>query len=81
VAVKKRVAPDMWFGAGLRIAHQAAEELTASAESRAEALDFFAANQIYPFSINGFPYGRFHAGPVKENVYAPDWRAPSISDA
>jgi hypothetical protein len=76
VAVKKRVTPDTWFGAGLRIAHHAAEELTASAEARAEALDFFAANQIYPFSINGFPYGRFHAGPVKENVYAPDWRTP-----
>ena len=76
VAAKRRVAPDGWFGAGLRIAHRAAEELTASVEARAEALDFFAANQIYPFSINGFPYGRFHAGPVKENVYAPDWRSP-----
>lgn len=75
-AVKQRVAPDQWFGAGLRIAHRAAEELTASAELRAEALEFFSANQIYPFSINGFPYGRFHAGPVKENVYAPDWRSP-----
>ncbi len=76
VAVKQRVAPDQWFGAGLRVAHRAAEELTASAELRAEALDFFSANEIYPFSINGFPYGRFHAGPVKENVYAPDWRTP-----
>jgi len=76
VAVKRRIAPQAWFGAGLRIAHQAAEELTASAEARAEALDFFAANEIYPFSINGFPYGRFHSGPVKENVYAPDWRSP-----
>lgn len=75
-AVKKRVVPDGWFGAGLRIAHQAAEELTASADARAEALDFFAANEIYPFSVNAFPYGRFHAGPVKENVYAPDWRTP-----
>ena len=76
VAVKQRVTPDQWFGAGLRIAHQAAEELTASDQRRSEALEFFAANQIYPFSINGFPYGRFHAGPVKENVYAPDWRTP-----
>lgn len=76
VAVKQRVAPDTWFGAGLRIAAQAAEELTADPEARAAALDLFAANQVYPFSINGFPYGRFHAGPVKENVYAPDWRTP-----
>ena len=76
LAVKQRVAPDQWFGIGLRIAHQAAEELTASADLRAEALDFFSSNHLYPFSINGFPYGRFHAGPVKEDVYAPDWRTP-----
>lgn len=76
LAVKRRVGPDVWFGAGLRIAQQAADELTASAELRAQALDFFSANQIYPFSINGFPYGQFHAGPVKEHVYAPDWRTP-----
>jgi len=76
VAVKARVAPDEWFGLGLRIAHQAAEELTASADLRAEALALFHEHQLYPFSINGFPYGRFHAGPVKENVYAPDWRSP-----
>lgn len=75
-AVKARVAPGEWFGLGLRIAHQAAEELTASADLRAEALALFHEHQLYPFSINGFPYGRFHAGPVKENVYAPDWRTP-----
>ena len=75
-AVKARVAPDEWFGLGLRIAHQAAEELTASADLRSEALSLFHEHQLYPFSINGFPYGRFHAGPVKENVYAPDWRTP-----
>ncbi len=73
-AVKARVAPDQWFGVGLRIARQAADELTASADLRAEALTLFHEHQLYPFSINGFPYGRFHAGPVKENVYAPDWR-------
>ena len=74
LAVKQRVAPDQWFGLGLRIAQQAAAELSASAELRAEALAFFSEHQLYPFSINGFPYGRFHAGPVKEDVYAPDWR-------
>jgi len=76
VAVQQRVAPDQWFGLGLRIAQQAAEELTASPVLRAQALEFFSANQLYPFSVNGFPYGRFHAGPVKEHVYAPDWRTP-----
>jgi sugar phosphate isomerase/epimerase len=75
-AVKKLVAPEQPFGLGLRIAHQAAEELSASARLRDEARELFAAHDLYAFSINGFPYGRFHAGPVKENVYAPDWRTP-----
>jgi hypothetical protein len=75
-AVKRCVAPGAWFGAGLRISHQAAEELTASAERRAQALEFFSTNHIYAFSINGFPYGRFHSNSVKETVYAPDWRSP-----
>jgi len=35
---------------------------------------------MYPFTINGFPYGRFHAGPVKEQVYAPDWRTAERRD-
>ncbi|HSI12751.1 MAG TPA: metabolite traffic protein EboE [Chthoniobacter sp.] len=76
LAIRQAVAPGQWFGVGLRIAHQAAEELTNNADLRTEALEFFSANQIYPFTINGFPYGRFHSGPVKENVYAPDWRSP-----
>lgn len=74
LAVKKRVAPDQWFGLGLRLSSQAASELVASKSLRGEALDFFNENQLYPFTVNGFPYGRFHSGPVKENVYAPDWR-------
>ncbi|MEQ1861343.1 MAG: metabolite traffic protein EboE [Chthoniobacteraceae bacterium] len=74
LAVKQRVAPDQWFGLGLRLSQHAAAKLAGDAAAIDEAREFFADNQLYPFSINGFPYGRFHAGPVKENVYAPDWR-------
>lgn len=28
---------------------------------------------MYVFTLNGFPFGRFHAERVKENVYKPDW--------
>jgi sugar phosphate isomerase/epimerase len=76
LSIRQAVAPGEWFGVGLRIASQAAEELTRNAGLRAEALEFFAAYKIYPFTINGFPFGQFHSGPVKENVYAPDWRRP-----
>lgn len=80
VAVKQRVAPDQWFGLGLRISQHAAGRLIADPALVDEARNFLAKNQLYPFSINGFPYGRFHAGPVKENVYAPDWRTPERRD-
>jgi hypothetical protein len=80
LAVKQRVAPDQWFGLGLRIAHHAAEKLASDQVLLHEARDFFAEHQLYPFSINGFPYGRFHQSGVKEKVYEPDWRTPERRD-
>jgi len=45
-----------------------------------EARELFNSNQLYAFSVNAFPYGRFHASAVKEKVYNPDWRAPERRD-
>ncbi len=75
--VKQLVAPDRWFGLGLRLSAQAAADLAGDPALRSAALDVFAEHGLYPFSVNAFPYGQFHAGPVKENVYAPDWRSDS----
>lgn len=80
LAIKQRVAPDQWFGLGLRLSQHAAARLAGDQSLIDEARAFFTENQLYPFSINGFPYGRFHAGPVKEQVYAPDWRSPERRD-
>jgi hypothetical protein len=80
LAVKQRVAADQYFGLGLRLSQFAAAELASNPALVDEAREFFAEHQMYPFSINGFPYGRFHAGPVKEKVYAPDWRTPERRD-
>lgn len=79
VEVKKRVVPDDWFGLGLRLSAAAAHDLT-QVDAQAALLDFCAAEQLYPFTINGFPYGRFHQTSVKEGVYAPDWRTPERLD-
>ena len=38
-----------------------------------ELKQLLAANGFYVFTLNGFPYGKFHDSPVKENVYRPDW--------
>jgi hypothetical protein len=61
------------FGLGLRLSAHAANELKAE-NALQQGNDLFQTAALYPFSINGFPYGKFHKGPVKENVYAPDWR-------
>lgn len=72
--VHQFVAPDQWFGLGLRLGAQAVNDLADDPVARRAALDVFAEHQLYPFSVNAFPYGRFHEGAVKEQVYAPDWR-------
>jgi sugar phosphate isomerase/epimerase len=71
--VRDRVAEKKSFGLGLRVAHQAALDLS-KGETRKRAREFFDAQNVYAFTINGFPFGKFHAGRVKENVYAPDWQ-------
>ncbi len=74
LAVKERLAPTQSFGVGLRLSAAAADELN-TPENLKEFRNFLTAHNLYIFTINGFPYGKFHGTPVKENVYLPDWRA------
>ena len=71
--LKARFAPDSPFGIGLRLsARDARELLTAGALQDFRAM--LADEGLYVAIINGFPYGPFHGTPVKDSVYAPDWR-------
>src|SRR5262245_39941973 len=72
-AVKAKVAPGSAMGVGLRLSAIAADELSAP-EALAQFTDFLARNNLYVFTINGFPFGPFHGTRVKEEVYQPDWR-------
>lgn len=74
-AVRQQVSPSAPMGVGLRLSALAAEALEQPA-AFAALRDFLAAEDLYVFTINGFPYGPFHGQPVKEQVYAPDWRQP-----
>lgn len=74
-AVRDRVAPGRPFGLGLRLGARAARELARGYHFRAFR-DLLAAEGLYVFTINAFPYGRFHEARVKESVYRPDWRTP-----
>ena len=73
--VKRHASPQAPMGVGLRLSAVAAEAL--DTPDALEALrEFLAAQQLYVFTVNGFPYGPFHGERVKEQVYAPDWRTP-----
>lgn len=75
VSVKAAVAPSQRFGVGLRLAAAAADELRAPGELP-RFKQQLESDQLYCFTLNGFPYGAFHGTRVKENVYLPDWRDP-----
>jgi sugar phosphate isomerase/epimerase len=75
VSVKAAVAPTERFGVGLRLAAAAADALDAPGEL-AKFKAELDAEDLYCFTLNGFPYGAFHGTRVKENVYLPDWRDP-----
>jgi sugar phosphate isomerase/epimerase len=67
------------FGLGLRLSAAAAEELDRP-RALADFRRFLDDEGLYVFTINGFPYGRFHGGAVKANVYRPDWRTEARRD-
>jgi len=71
--VRRRVCPEDPYGIGLRLSAQAAGELEADRSLRDEFRRWMDERNAYVFTVNGFPYGKFHGGRVKEQVYAPDW--------
>jgi hypothetical protein len=72
LAVRERVCPRDRFAIGLRLSHQAAVELS-DPKTLSNFQRWLEKNSCYVFTINGFPYGRFHGARVKDQVYAPDW--------
>ncbi len=77
MAVKVAVAPGAKsFGLGLWLAAEAAQDLVQPGVL-AELRAWLAENQFYVFTLNGFPYGKFHDTRVKEQVYRPDWTEPA----
>lgn len=73
--VRKSVCAHRPYGVGLRLSALAAAQLSEPVEmDRLRA--WLDRENAYVFTINGFPYGKFHGTPVKEQVYAPDWSRP-----
>ena len=66
-------SPDEAFGIGLRLSNKASQELSSNLDERLSFKAWLDQTNCYIFSINGFPYGDFHQGPIKQGVYIPDW--------
>jgi hypothetical protein len=72
LAVRERVCPNQPYAIGLRLSNEASLEL-AEPPALNSFVEWLRDHNCYVFTINGFPYGKFHGTRVKEQVYAPDW--------
>ena len=77
--VKKRVSPDKAFGIGLRLSNQASLELLEENKLQ-QFKDWLNQEDLYVFTLNGFPYGGFHHQVVKDEVHQPDWTSSDRLD-
>ena len=70
--LKTRLAGDRPFGIGLRLADLASRELL-TGDNLVRLQNWLTEQNLYVYTLNGFPYGGFHHQVVKDKVYAPDW--------
>ena len=73
VPLKAAFSPNELFGIGLRLSGDESCEVLED-DNLAQFKTFLDERGLYVFTMNGFPYGPFHAQAVKANVHAPDWR-------
>ncbi|OUL24314.1 xylose isomerase [Nostoc sp. RF31YmG] len=70
--LKSRLSPQAPFGIGLRLADTAAKQILEK-DNLAQFQAWLTQEDLYVFTLNGFPYGGFHHQIVKDQVYVPDW--------
>jgi len=70
--IKEGLLPNGKFGIGLRLSNLASEELSLG-DNLSEFGQWLSENNLYVFTMNGFPYGNFHGEKVKDMVHTPDW--------
>lgn len=70
--IKAKLSPGKPMGLGLRLSAVASLELIKET-NLSVFKQWLADNDVYVFTMNGFPYGNFHQARVKDQVHAPDW--------
>jgi len=79
LTVKAKLDFKQPYAIGLRLSDQASRELS-DPITLLEFQRWLEKHDCYVFTINGFPFGRFHGARVKEHVYLPDWTDPQRLD-
>ncbi|MHC4117416.1 MAG: metabolite traffic protein EboE [Planctomycetota bacterium] len=75
VDVKSRMPGHESLAIGLWLSATTASQILS--ENRLDEFrTFLQSNGLRAFTMNGFPYGNFHADTVKYQVYKPDWTEP-----
>lgn len=72
VNVKKEIGSQAPFGIGLRLSRKSATVLLQNNNLQGFKT-WLDQNELYVFTMNGFPYGDFHNTVIKDQVHAPDW--------
>lgn len=78
-AIKNNVSPIEPFGLGLRLSADASKKL-ADPDNLHVFKTWLKENNVYVFTMNGFPYGDFHENTVKDKVHYPDWTTTDRRD-
>jgi hypothetical protein len=79
LAVKAQLQCKEDYAIGLRLSDTASRELI-EPRRLLEFQRWLDRHHCYVFTINGFPFGQFHGGRVKEQVYCPDWTSDQRVD-
>lgn len=72
ITIKNKLSSNEPFGIGLRLSHKSATELLQGNQLN-QFKEWLDSNNLYVFTMNGFPYGDFHNVIIKDQVHTPDW--------
>ena len=70
--LRQKLCPGKPFGIGLRLSDQASRDLLEGSMLE-EFKNWLSQENLYVYTMNGFPYGGFHHQEVKDKVHYPDW--------